>query len=331
VAPPEPAAPATVPSPSPRSIPLAAWITTRYEDRGGDAASDLYLPKVELISGGPLTAELSYFVEWRLVSLALDDAGSLADRGGRFEDLFLDWRFAERHSLKVGQYRSLNQIDVSQRLSVDEPQMFNNALRTGSSADPRIAGLERFSPAGRSPSVGWTWRSIPGEGAADGLFHHVIVPFTGELSIPLGEEASDRASFELRGPKGAYAETFYRRGLRSVGAHVFADDDAWLATVVGAADWRELIATMAYGIDDRRGGPSRGRGSLETEYLLRRHERFRAAAGLRVEEVGEDGRPARYVPYVTLAGPNTQYTLLQLQYVAQEGNNSFIADLSALF
>jgi hypothetical protein len=291
-------------------IPLAAWVTVRSEDRGGEAASDLYLPKVELVSGGPLMRQLSYFVEWRIVSLALENDGSLTDRGGRFEDLFLDWAFTPRQSVKVGQFRSLNQVDVSQRLSQDEPLLFNNALPTGSSTDPRIAGLERFSPGARSPSVSWSWRSRAGERASDGLFHYLTVPFTGELSIPLGPEASDRASFELRGPKGVHAETFYRRGLRSIGVHAMYDDDAWLATAVGTFDWRDFIFTSGVGVDDREAVPSRERGSLEVEYLLRHYERFRAAAGLRVEDVSGDHRRARYVPYVALAGPNTQYTML---------------------
>ena len=314
------------------TLPIAAWTTVRYEDRGRGAANDLYLPKVELISGGRPTKSLSYFVEWRIVSLALQNDGSLTDRGGRFEDLWLGWDFAREHSLKVGQYRSLNQVDVSQRLSIDEPTVFNNALPTDTDPDPRIAGLMRFSPSARSPSLGWSWRSIAGETRGDGLFHFLTVPFTGEFSIPLGPEAAVNASFELEGPKGAYAETFWRTGMRSIGGHAFWDGDVWQATVVGTYDLGGFLATAAFGGDDTPTAPSRERASLEVEYLLRRWERFRAALGTRVENVTDDGARERWVPYFALAGPNTRYTmLLQGQYVDQQGNDTILVDLSFIF
>lgn len=314
------------------TIPLAAWITVRHEDRGGSNAADLYLPKVELISGGPVTDSLSYFAEWRIVSQSLSNDGSLTDRSGRFEDLFLDWRFARGHAVKVGQFRSLNQVDVSQRLSVDEPLLFNNTLVIGTSTDARVSGLERMSPSGRSPGISWAWRSGAGETASDGLFHFVTVPFVGEFSIPLGPEASDRASFELHDPKGVYVETFYRRGLRSVGLHAFYDDRAWLATLVGTLDWRNLVLTGGAGVDDRDAGASRLRGSLEAEYLIRRFEHVRAAVGLRGENVGADGLRTRVVPYVALAAPNTRHTyLFQAQYIDQDGSDTLVFDLSAIF
>jgi len=314
------------------TLPIAAWTTVRYEDRGGSAASDLYLPKVELISGGRPTERLSYFVEWRIVSPALQNDGTLADRGGRFEDLWVGWDFAPGHSVKVGQYRSLNQIDVSQRLSIDEPTAFNNSLLTGTDPDSRIESLMRFSPSARSPSLGWSGRSIAGKTAGDGLFHFVTVPFTGEFSIPLSPEASDRASFELDGPKGVFAETFWRSGYRSVGAHAFSDGDVWLTTLVGTFDAGDFLLAAVLGVDDTPETASRTRASIEAEYLLRRWERFRVAIGTRVEDVADDNLRERYVPYFVLAGPNTTYTmLLQGQYVCQQGNDSVLVDLSLLF
>ena len=68
----------------PRTIPMAVWIAARAEDQGSAGASDLFLPKVELISGGRIGDQWSYFVEWRIVSLSLNADGSLKDRGGRF-------------------------------------------------------------------------------------------------------------------------------------------------------------------------------------------------------------------------------------------------------
>ena len=314
------------------TVPLAVWITGRFEDQGDGGASDALLPKVELISGGALGDSWSYFAEWRIVSLSLRPDGSLGDRGGRFEDLFVAWGRG-RHGLKLGQYRSLNQVDVSLRLSASEPQIFGNGLPTGGDyAAPRLASLSRFSPASRSPSIGWSYRSVDGAGAGDGLFHFVTVPFTGEFSIPLSAQASETASFELAGPKGVYAETFYRTGQRSLGGHLFVSDESWLATVLGTHGWRDLLLTAGFGVDDRDGGEMRQRASLQTEVLFRHSDRWRSALGLRLEEVTADGRRASYVPYAALAGPNTTYTLLlQLEYRAEEGSDSFVFDVSLLF
>jgi hypothetical protein len=314
------------------TLPFATWITTRYEDLGPGRADDLFLPKVELISGGTFGSQISYFAEWRVVSLSLRPDGSQQDRAGRFEDLFVQWSPSERHSFKVGQYRSLNQVDVSLRLSPSEPVLFANGLRTGTSPSPRLDGLERFSPSARSPSVGYGYQSLRGSRASDGLFHYLTVPFAGELSIPLGGAADQNASFELGSAKGVFGETFYRQGLKTIGVNAFYSDDAILVTGLGSYDWRDLRVTAGFGVDERDGASSRQRGSLEAEYLVARSDRLRAAAGLRVEEVGEDGQPARYVPYLAFAGPNTRHTfLLQLEHVHQEGNDTFVIDLSALF
>lgn len=319
--------------PDASTIPLAAWITGRFEDKGSGAVSDLLLPKVELISGGTIGERWSYFAEWRVVSLSLNSDGSQRDRGGRFEDLFLEWSSEGGHTVKVGQYRSLNQVDVSLRLSASEPLLFGNGLFTGGDPDPRIASLSRFSPSSRSPSVGYSWRSLRGDGPADGLFHYVTVPFTGELSIPLSEEASENASFELTGPaKGVYLETFYRRGHRSVGAHAFYSDESWLLTALGTYDWKNVFVTAGLGVDDQDIGDSRTRASLDAQYLFRARRDLRAAAGLRIEDVTDDDRRATYVPYLAASLPNSKHTLLlQLQYKVQEGSDSFVADLSLLF
>ena len=123
------------------TFPFAAWITGRFQDQGSGGASDLFLPKVELISGGTLGKQWSYFAEWRVVSLSLDADGSLKDRGGRFEDLFFQRNIGTRHALKVGQYRALNQVDVSLRLSPSEPLLFKNGLRT----DKRLRPSDQLS------------------------------------------------------------------------------------------------------------------------------------------------------------------------------------------
>ncbi len=149
----------------------------------------------------------------------------------------------------------------------------------------------------------------------------------------LGPDASDAASFELLGPpKGVFLETFYRLGHKSIGAHAFVDDDAWLLTAIGTYDWRNLYVTAGLGVDDRDIGVSRRRSSLELEYVFTGRRDLRAAPGLRIEDVSGDGAHAAVVPYFALAGPNSDYTmLLQVQYKIQEGNNGFVIDLSALF
>ena len=324
--------PEVVPAHRP-TIPAAAWITLRAEDQGAERPSELYLPKVELISGGRFAERWSYFVEWRLVSLSLASDGSLADRSGRFEDLFVERSIGERHALRLGQFRSLNQVDVSLRLSTSEPSLFNNALPTGERSDPRLASLDRFSPAARSPGIGWSFRSVSGESAGDGLFHYVTVPFVGELSIPLSPAAEESASFELTGPpKGLFVETFYRRGLRSIGGHAFVADEGWLVTALGTLDWRGLLVTAGVGHDERDELPSRERGSVQAEWYFIERESLRGAPGLRFEEVSDDGARPAFVPYLALSFPGSRYTLLaQIEYREQEGPDSVVFDLSAIF
>jgi len=315
------------------TVPFATWITLRHESRGG-GVDDTFLPKVELISGGPIGNRASYFVEWRVVSESLRGDGSFQDRGGRFEDLFLEWALTPSQTIKVGQFRSLNQVDVSLRLSPAEPLVFKNGIPTGTDSDPRLQSLMSFSPSSRSPSLSWSFRSRTGKRPSDGLFHFVTVPFAGEFSIPLSDEASDEASFELAGPKGVYAETFWRRGVRSVGGHAFVENDHWLATAVAVWEFLEAIEiTGAVGVEHRDDlGENRVRSSLQGEYLWMRGARWRSAAGLRVEEVSDDGGSRTLVPYAVAAFPNRRYTVLvQAEYRDQDGTDVFVLDLSAIF
>ena len=333
------------------TLPLSVWLTGTSEEQASKDFSELFLSKVELISGGPIGEDLSYFVEWRAVSQQTRSDGSLRDRSGRFEDAYLTWQVDDRSSLTVGQYRALNQVDVSRRLSISEPAVFSTSLAGDPSSDPRIGSLRAFSPAGRSPGFTYELHSIQGEAPSDGLFHYVTVPFVGELSIPLTSEAKDEASFELEGPpKGVFLETFYRSGLNSIGAHAFIDDDRWLVTgagVLNIADWLNgrgpplssgdqgvlpLYLTGALGIGDRDGGSSRVRSSLEVEYLFTKFDALRAGLGFRVEHVTNAGRDPAYIPYFVLSGPNQQHTfLLQVQYRAQEENDALLIGLSWLF
>ena len=110
--------------------------------------------KVELITGGPIGEQLSYFVEWRVISQQLRGDGTMRDRSGRFEDAFISWQPNNVHTLTLGQYRALNQVDVSRRVSVSEPLLFSSGLPGETAAgDPRLTSLRGFSPSGRSPGV----------------------------------------------------------------------------------------------------------------------------------------------------------------------------------
>lgn len=269
------------------TAPLAVWITARQEEQVSRDFSELYLNRVELISGGPIgDLPLSYFVEWRVVSMETRSDGTLRDRSGRFEDAFINLGLGQRAGVTVGQFRALNQIDVSRRLSLGEPAAFSTSLAGDPSDDAGIQSLRGFSPSGRSPGVALSLQSIEGESPSDGLFHRATLPFVGEFSIPLTEEARDEASFELEGPaKGIFLETYYRQGLNSIGAHGFVDDDRWLLMGVGTVNYKDLYLTAGVGIDDQEDASSRGRYSLEVEYLPDWSRRWRPGVGFRVEQV----------------------------------------------
>jgi hypothetical protein len=316
------------------AVPVSVWVTGRYEERSAGALSKFYVPKVELISGGPVgSLPLSYFIEWRVVSLDIRGDGSLRDRGGRFEDAFVNWQIDDRHSVQVGQFRALNQYDVSLRLSISEPATFSAGLPGDSTSNPRITSLRSFSPSGRSPGIAYSLHSVQGPGDSDGLFHFVNLPFVGELSLPLSDEARREASFELHGPpKGVFLETFYRRHLNSIGAHAFLGDDRWLVTGVGRLNWADFHATGAVGIEDARGRSSRMRYGFEVEYLPTWFDGVRPGLGFRVEHISNAGQDPAYIPYLVLAGPNTQYTVwLQVEGRFQGDTHGVLIDLSFIF
>ena len=333
------------------TVPFAAWITLRQEEQHDKNFSEGFLPKVELISGGPIGDNTSYFVEWRMVSRGLRGDGTLKDRSGRFEDIFINHSFNECFSVMIGQFRALNQEDVSLRLSSSEPLLFSSSLPGDPSGNARITGLRAFSPSGRSPGVSATYQSIFGETESDGLFHIVTVPFVGEFSIPLTPEAHTEASFELHGPlKGVFLETFYREGLSSIGIHAFIDDDRYLLTALGKLNLacleqcdvdflgglplENFFFTAGIGVDDTDQRSSRVRTSFEAEYLHITDycDTYRPGAGFRIEDITDDGRKPAYIPYLMLTTPNESWTLLmQIQFRIQENNDSFIFDLSAIF
>lgn len=317
-----------------KTIPLAVWLTTRYEDQKENNVNDLFLPKVEVISGGKIgDMPLSYFVESRLVSESLNSDKSHKSRSGRFEDLFIQWDVDDQWSLKLGQFRALNQVDVSLRLSPSEPTLFKNSLPGDTTSNSRIQGLRSFSPTGRSPSIAIQYHAIKGETASEGLFHGLTLPFVGEFSIPLNSEAKDTASFELEGPpKGVFWETYYKKGMSSIGAHAFVDDDRWLVTALGTYNMGDWYTTAGIGVDDTDSRKSRMRYSFEVEYVPQWWDKIRPGVGMRAEKVTNSGNEAAYIPYFIIGGPNLKHTFfMQVQYRVQKNNNLFIIDISSVF
>src|SRR5687768_1609519 len=88
------------------TFPVAAWITGRGEERSANNLEDVFLPKVELMSGGPIGVSASYFIEWRVVSQELQSNGTHRDRSGRFEDVIFNWEPDDRQTLRLGQFRA---------------------------------------------------------------------------------------------------------------------------------------------------------------------------------------------------------------------------------
>ena len=333
------------------TFPFAMWATARQEDQPDRNFGEGYLNRVEFISGGAIPIPgyvqdtLSYFIEWRAISLESRGNGTLRDRSGRFEDAYLNWQpFADtsRIQFTFGQFRSLQQVDVSRRLNQSEPAVFSTSLP----GDPvpgnaRVTGLRAFSPSGRQPGIMLQYQLLAGESAADGLFLSAVLPWVGEWSLPITPEAHREASFVSQGPpKGGFLEAYYRQDLSSLGAHGFIDDDRWLFTMVGVLNYQgsvlteDIFLTLAYGWDDTQLTAERRRSMLEVLYLppLVANDWLRGGVGFRAERITGPGTFPAYIPYFVLSGPNEFYTFLaQLEYRLQENSNVFFLDISAIF
>jgi hypothetical protein len=223
-----------------RTLPLAVWSTVDLDRRTGASAQG-FPSRLEIISAGPLgTTTLSYFVEWRAISQQVGTGGRLLNRSGRFEDLFVNVP-AGAFTVTAGQFRALDQIDVSLRLSLSEPLAFSSALSGDAASSARLTGLRGFSPAGRQPALRVSYQPGFGRRAADGWYAGATLPLTGELTIPLVDAAS--FEFEAR-PKGAFLETYYRRGLQSLGGHAFVGANRRLIALVGT---RQVGASAVFG------------------------------------------------------------------------------------
>lgn len=319
------------------TVPLSVWLTQNVDRRLATDTNNNFFGKVELISGGTLGEQLNYFIEWRALSLESRSDGTLRDRSGRFEDLWLSYRIGPRWTVTFGQYRPLQQVEPGRKLSISTNLLYDVSLPGEKSSSARKTALRAFSPNGRSPGFSLSYQSVQGELAMDGLFHQITVPFPGEVSLPLTGEAQREASFVLEGmPKGVLAETYWRDGLNSVGAHGFVSSDRWLANLLGEVNAGDFYATAGVGLDDVATDkkPVQLRASLELEYLpTLAEDTWRPGLGLRMEHANRSGKPVNFVPYLVLATPNTTEitTLLQLEYRTEPGGERLRLDYSVMF
>lgn len=259
--------------PAHRTVPAAVWSTYEFEHRQSADFSEAFLSRVEVISGGPIgRSRASYFIEWRPVSKQVAGRNRVLDRSGRFEDLFVNVPLTSGTNLltvTAGQFRALNQVDVSRRLSLSEPLALSAGVPASKAATkPRLTALRGFSPAGRQPGIRLAYQRPGLQQVADGWTAAITLPLTGEFTIPL----KDAASFEFEAvPKGAFLESYYRSGLNSVGAHAFLGDRRHVANLVVVSDLIPKFQMFgAVGVDRSR-DVDRMRYSFGGELVFNQH------------------------------------------------------------
>jgi hypothetical protein len=319
------------PVPSHKTIPLAIWSSADYEYRSNSTTNRAFPSRVELISAGPIgSSRASYFAEWRLVSQQIASGNTLLNRSGRFEDLFVTTPLAATGvSVTVGQFRAISQVDVSRRLSIAEPQVFNASLPGTTASSPRLTGLRSFSPSGRQPAIRVMWQQRIEDRPSDGWYAGGAVLFPGELTIPF----TDAASFEVEGrPKGAIIESFRKSGVSSFGGHAFLGDDRRLVMAVAMFDvGPRLIVTTAAGVETIA-DTTESRMSLQGEVFL---NRLLAIAGRIEDRTGAGRRVAGVVTanvHLPFAQPWFRQALrLQVEQRIQTGDYRTLISLSHVF
>lgn len=315
------------------TVPIAVWNTLDLEHRASAGITKAFPSRVELISAAPIQGtRWSYFVEWRALSQQIGAGNRLLDRSGRFEDLFLNVPMGPRDRLTItaGQFRALNQVDVSRRLSVSEPLALSAGVSAATRArSARLTALRGFSPSGRQPAIRASYRFADGAHAADGWYASATVPLTGELTIPF----TDAASFEFEArPKGVFLETYRRDGLTSIGGHAFLGDERRLLNALVTGQLRERLALLgAIGVDHLR-GLTLTRYTVGTEITLSQH----VVSGVRLDHrTGQRRDPAvllflnGHMPF----GPAAfrQSIRLQVEQRVQRGSHTTLLGLSHIF
>lgn len=269
------------PMPSHATFPVMVWNTFDVERRHTADLTKGFPSRVEPISIGKIgSTRAAYFIEWRALSQSIGGKGRLSNRSGRFEDLFIRFPVTRGNSLMVtaGQFRALQQYDVSQRLSLSEPLVFSSGLPADAPArSSRLTGLRGFAPSSRQPALRLDYqRRTEGGSVADGWYMGVTLPLTGELTIPLAKAAS--FEFENR-LKGLFVESYARRGTNTLGGHVFTGRDRHLGSVVVTRDITPRLAVL--GAVGRFWTPTAAdtRWSVGSEFLFAFSDRRRQARG----------------------------------------------------
>lgn len=290
-----------------RTVPFAVWASGRWDSRPRTPAPDYvnaYFNRLEVISGGKVVVPwLSYFIEWRPVSRERRADGTVRDRSGRFEDLFVT-ASARSIDLTAGQFRQVSQFDVSRRLGINEPASLATGLAGPAGGSGRVVGLRSFAPSGRSPAVRVGFTNRFGNGMQ--WTTAASVPFPGEFSIPINDSARIEASNELEWRrKGFFGESYVRSGSTSVGAHAFYDDsDRYLVNGVSTLRTGNFFWTGIGGFD-KVSAVTRGRWSLESEYIPHLY----LGIGGRIEDRAADGAPLAFLPYINFNFPSTKYII----------------------
>lgn len=231
------------PMPAHATVPIAVWNTFDFERRHTADVTRGFPSRVEFISAGPIASTGAlYFIEWRTLSQSIAGNGRLLNRSGRFEDLFVRLPLGKSLGVTVGQFRTLNQVDVSQRIGLSEPLAFSSGLAASAPArSSRLTGLRTFSPSGRQPALRLEYQRQGAGNAGNGWFGGLTLPLTGELTVPL----ADASSFEFEAkPKGMFVEAYRRHGTNTIGGHAFAGPDRWLGSVVATRDLTPRLAVL---------------------------------------------------------------------------------------
>lgn len=315
------------------TVPLAVWNTADVEWRHATDLVKGFLSRVELISAGPIgRSRVAYFAEWRALSQSVGGNGRLLNRSGRFEDLFVRTPMTSGGALSVtvGQFRTLTQVDVSQRLSLSEPLVFSSGVLGRRATDARLTGLRAFSASGRQPAVRAEYQVTRAQSPADGWFAAATLPLTGEVTIPFVDAAS--FEFETR-PKGVFLETFRRSGLTSVGGHAFIGDERRrMMTGVVTHDFHNRLALLVGIGAFHTAGVTDTRFSMGTEATIS----SRVVGGIRVDHrTRQDRDPAvllygnGHLPF----GPSAfrQALRLQIEHRIQPANRVTGFALSHVF
>lgn len=312
-------------------IPLSVWLSQLSQTRQNAPDKINSIPnRIEFISAGhDEQTSTSYFIEWRALSLEILSDGKIRDRSGRFEDIFVIFELPSDFQLQVGQYRSLSQVDVSRRLSLSEPLVFSSGLIGTSSSSVRLSSLRSFSPGGRSPSIRIT-HAKKKPNSNEGLFSSLTIPFAGEFSIPLTDDAKTDASCEFEGtPKGYFFESFYRNGLNSIGLNAFfGNNSRRYYGIVGQYNCNTLFF---------EGGLARVEvaGSKDWRYSVSGEwtPHHSLVLGVRVDHRDKGGQPTMFIPYLSYLHENGK-SAYKIQFEARMREHSFsqiLIELGVMF